>query len=323
MLFITDKFSVTPGFRLEYIKTESRGVFTTTNYNLAGEPINREEMSDDRTLERGFVLLGMGSSYHHGEDMEVYANVSQNYRSVTFSDIRVVSPTFSIDPDIRDEKGLTADVGVRGKWQNRVSYDAGIFGLKYNDRIGTIFEGDRQAERVRKNIGDAIIYGAELFADYSILSNHSRDDWRLSVFVNTAITSSKYTSSEENNIVGKQVEFIPLINMKNGIKFGYKGFCGSIQYTYLSKQFTDAENSEIASSGDNREGVIGEIPSYDVMDLSLSYHFKNWKLESGINNVLNNSYFTRRATGYPGPGIIPSDPRTFYVALEFKLSTRQ
>jgi Fe(3+) dicitrate transport protein len=30
-------------------------------------------------------------------------------------------------------------------------------------------------------------------------------------------------------------------------------------------------------------------------------------------------YFTRRATGYPGPGIIPSDARSFFVTLSFRI----
>jgi Fe(3+) dicitrate transport protein len=44
---------------------------------------------------------------------------------------------------------------------------------------------------------------------------------------------------------------------------------------------------------------------------------EKWKLEAGVTNFTNNSYFTRRATGYPGPGIIPSDARSFYTTLEF------
>jgi len=55
------------------------------------------------------------------------------------------------------------------------------------------------------------------------------------------------------------------------------------------------------------------------MDISLSYSFRKFSFESGINNVLNASYFTRRATGYPGPGIIPSPPRTFYATLQIKI----
>ena len=76
--------------------------------------------------------------------------------------------------------------------------------------------------------------------------------------------------------------------------------------------FADATNA-IES---NLSGVIGEIPEYQVMDISLAYQNKKYKIESGINNLFNQSYFTRRATGYPGPGIIPSPTRNFYITLE-------
>ena len=42
-------------------------------------------------------------------------------------------------------------------------------------------------------------------------------------------------------------------------------------------------------------------------------------MEVGINNLLNELYFTRRATGYPGPGIIPSDKRNCYLSLQVKI----
>ena len=63
--------------------------------------------------------------------------------------------------------------------------------------------------------------------------------------------------------------------------------------------------------------LLCQIPSYYVADFSTSYKWGKWKLEAGITNFTNNRYFTRRATGYPGPGIIPSDTRTFYSTLEF------
>jgi Fe(3+) dicitrate transport protein len=55
-----------------------------------------------------------------------------------------------------------------------------------------------------------------------------------------------------------------------------------------------------------------------VLDVSLSYTYKRFKLETGVNNALDNYYFTRRATGYPGPGIIPSAPRNYYATLQMK-----
>ena len=117
---------------------------------------------------------------------------------------------------------------------------------------------------------------------------------------------------------GNKVEFIPLVNLKTGLNFGYKNLMSSLQFTYLSEQFTDASNAP-QNRQDNQSGIVGAIPSYQIMDLSFSYKFKLLKLETGVNNLLNHNYFTRRATGYPGPGIIPSAPRTFYVTLELKL----
>jgi len=55
------------------------------------------------------------------------------------------------------------------------------------------------------------------------------------------------------------------------------------------------------------------------MDLSLSYQLKKFTIEGSINNITNTMYFTRRATGYPGPGILPSDGRAFYLTLQFKI----
>ena len=87
----------------------------------------------------------------------------------------------------------------------------------------------------------------------------------------------------------------------------------------MTEQFTDPQNSRIADKSANEFGLRGSIPSYSVMDASFSYNLNKFTLETGINNLLNQSYFTRRATGYPGPGIIPSDPRSFYLTVELKL----
>jgi Fe(3+) dicitrate transport protein len=59
------------------------------------------------------------------------------------------------------------------------------------------------------------------------------------------------------------------------------------------------------------------------MDMSAKYAFKKWfTIEGGINNLLDASYFTRRATAYPGPGILPSDGRNFYITLQYKFGDR-
>jgi Fe(3+) dicitrate transport protein len=319
---ISSNFSITPGFRFEKIRTQAEGYYRKINQDLAGNVILDERVDEKNIKDRNFVLLGIGLSYKPQNQIELYGNVSQNYRSVTFNDIRTVSPSSVIDPTISDEKGYTSDIGVRGQLGNKVTFDASIYGLYYNDKIGEYEtrnpNGSAAVVRYRSNIGTAVTYGFETMFDWSISKTffEQNENFIWNAFSNIAITDSKYIKSDAPNIEGNKVEFVPLFNIKTGTGIGYKNFLTSVQFSYVSSQYTEANNS-ITDKNDNTYGIFGEIPSYYVADFSASYKWKKWKLEAGVTNFTNNSYFTRRATGYPGPGIIPSDARSFYTTLEF------
>ncbi|HLV38450.1 TonB-dependent receptor family protein, partial [Xanthomarina sp.] len=318
IFYLSEKFSATPGFRFEYIKTQSDGFYKHINTDAAGNVIFEETVFENQNFERAFVLLGLGLSYKPTSQFEFYGNISQNYRSITYSDIYISNPAFAISPDITDEDGFTTDLGLRGNFKNIVSFDASIFSVFYNNRIGfaqKVLEDGRIISE-RGNIGDALIYGVESLFDVNLKKLLDlNNQFSLNYFINSSFIHSEYTSSQVPGIVGNKVEYVPEINIKTGLKFGYKNFLAGVQYTYLSSQFTDATNSVEP----NLSGVIGEIPSYDILDFSLSYSYKRFKLEAGVNNVLDNAYFTRRATGYPGPGIIPSAPRNWYTTLQIKI----
>jgi Fe(3+) dicitrate transport protein len=316
IFYLSDKLSLTPGVRFEYIHTASNGTYNQVIFDNAGNAIANNLLEENKTLSRSFVLLGLGASYRWTKELNFYANISQNYRSVTFSDIRVVSPTFIIDPDISDESGFTADLGVRGRIGKKLSFEINGFNILYDDRIGIIL--DNRANRVRKNIGKAIISGIESLVSLNLnellqMPRHTT----MNIFTNIALTRSEYIESEENNVVGNRVEFIPSSNIKAGLEIGHKNFIFTSQVSHLSEQFTDVQNSQADIPGGVRSGIIGEIPAYTVTDLSLSYNLKAFSIETGINNALNKNYFTRRATGYPGPGIIPSEGRSFYLTLSY------
>jgi Fe(3+) dicitrate transport protein len=111
------------------------------------------------------------------------------------------------------------------------------------------------------------------------------------------------------------VEYVPELNFKTGLQVKRNNFSGSLQYIYLTQQFADASNATETSNA-----VGGIIPAYSVVDLSMDYTWKKLSISAGINNVLNELYFTRRAEGYPGPGILPSDPRSYYVGLQYSIN---
>ena len=317
---ISEKLTLTPGARFEYIKTNAEGFFKRINFDNAGNAILNETIEENRSFERNFLLLGLGISFDASKSIEFYGNASQNYRSVTFDDIRIVNPSLVIDENIRDENGYTFDIGARGDFKRLVRYDIGAFLLRYNDRLGVVNRAGEfgGVEQFRSNMGDAVSYGIESFVDWNINETFfNKENYKLNLFSNLSFTESEYISSAFNNVEGNKVEFIPFVNFKTGMGFGYKNFLGSVQYTYLSSQFTDASNAE--RDFDSTSGIVGEIPAYGILDASFQYTHKHFSIETGVNNVLNNSYFTRRATGYPGPGIIPSQPRMFYALLQFKL----
>ena len=314
---ISDELTITPGFRLEYINTQARGQFERIILDAAQNVIQHDTILENRKNERLFLLTGVGISKKLKNDVELYANYSQNYRSVTFADISTVNPAYAIDPEISDENGYTIDLGLRGNYDNFFSFDANIFHLAYNNRIGFVQRlfDDGNVKAYRTNTGDANTYGLESLVDINLKKLFGLNStYIFNTFLNLSIIESEYIKSEEPGVKGKEVEFVPKYNIKYGIKFGYKNFTSYLQYSYLASQFSDSSNSVES----NLSGVIGQIPAYDILDFSMNYKLGKIKLETGVNNILDNSYFTRRATGYPGPGIIPSPPRNYYFTLQYK-----
>ena len=316
IIYLNRKMSLTPGFRFEYIKTASEGYYRNINVDGAGNVILNELISTESLKERSFLLYGLGYSFKFSNWSEFYSNFSKNYRAVTFADINIINPNFIINPNINDENGHTLDFGLRGNFNEFIFYDFSSFYLFYNDRIGFIQKAflDGSVKNEKGNVGNALIYGQEYLLNFNLKKMFDLQVSNFNYFINYSLTNSEYIESEENGIVGNDVEFIPKSNLKTGLQLGFANFKTTLQYTFMSEQFTDATNSVES----DLSGVIGQIPKYNVLDLSFSYIFNNITLELGINNLLDEYYFTNRATGYPGPGIIPSPNRNFYFLLEYK-----
>ena len=191
--------------------------------------------------------------------------------------------------------------------------------MYYNNRIGTTLEVDSvlfSTFQYRTNISASRTFGFECIAEadwWKILIKDSAK-FRLSTFVNFSYNNAKYINSKEEAFQNKLVELVPPYVLKTGISFGNKLFSISYQYSYTNEHFSDATNSTHQANA-----VNGLIPSYSVMDLSGKLTYKWFQIECGVNNLGNSLYFTRRAISYPGPGIIPSPTRNYYLTLQIKI----
>jgi Fe(3+) dicitrate transport protein len=317
---ITSKLNITPGIRWEYINTNSKGYYHEEARDLAGNILYERNTEDNRSSYRNFFLGGLGIGYRFNKSLESYVNFSQNYRSINFNDMRIVNPNSRVDTELKDESGYSSDIGLRGNIKQLINFDISFFFLKYNNRIGSIQKVDStsfQIYRYRTNVSDSRNYGLESFVEADLFRLIAGKDRKLgiSVFANYSFITAEYINSKEPSVKdGNRVELVPEQILRTGLTASFKGFKITYQYAYTSEQFTEATNAKLTSSA-----VDGLIPAYSVMDLSLGYTYKWISLSTGINNLLDDYYFTRRADGYPGPGIIPADGRSFYVTLGIKL----
>ncbi len=138
----------------------------------------------------------------------------------------------------------------------------------------------------------------------------------LIVFGSYSYLDAKYSGDHKDaNTKGKQVENAPSHIFRGGITAGYKGFLLTGQLSHVGKTFSDANNTIKPSAN----GQTGLIPFYTVTDVTATYKFsKGLNIKGGVNTLTDARYFTRRAGGYPGPGALPADGRTFFVSVGAK-----
>jgi Fe(3+) dicitrate transport protein len=316
---VSEGFTLTPGIRYEYVSTSSNGYFNSYVYDAAGNLISKISTPSNETRTRQFFLAGLGLNKSIGSKSNLYANFSQNYRAINFSDLYVVNPNYIVDPNIKDETGYTADIGIRGSVKNRFNYEFTGFYIKYNGKIGQVLKSGiaplYNDFRFRSNIADARNIGIESFMEYAIIrsdTNKTDVDWN--VYSNFAYVNARYVNTQDASIRNKQVEMVPPVIWRLGTDFRYKKFKFNVMYSYTHQHFSDASNAILTATA-----VEGIIPSYSVIDLGLRYDWKRFSFQLSVNNLLNEQYFTRRAESYPGPGIIPSDGRGFYGTIQIKL----
>ncbi len=306
-------WSITPGLRFEHINTKADGYYYKQNIFIPSEKIWEQKENP-----RSFMLLGIGTSWKFNRGTELYANISQNYRSINFNDLRVANINARVDPDLKDETGYNIDLGFRGTYRGWLYLDVSAFYLRYNDRIGSIFtrDTDFMIYRLRTNVSDSRNAGLELLLEGDLLKVFAKNKprYKLNVYTNLSLIDARYINTQNTAIADKLVENVPPVLFRTGLSFGSPRFNITYQFAYQTRQYSDATNTDITPTA-----VDGLIPAFSVMDLSVRYSWRMFTLYTGVNNLTNKKYFTRRADGYPGPGILPADKRNLYVTVEYRL----
>jgi Fe(3+) dicitrate transport protein len=318
IIHIGKKFILIPGMRYEHIVNTATGIL-------------RNKPASDQSITRSFALLGVGAEYHIGQT-ELYANYSQAYRPMLFSDLTGNPTTDEIDPALKDANGYNIDLGWRGSVKNYLFFDVSGYIMQYNNRIGMIVQQRANGDfyNLRTNVGNSISSGTEILIEFSptkAFSKVSRHN-NILLFISMALMNNQYenvsvitkdnntNTLKESNLRNNRIENAPEQIIRAGITYSNKKLTTTLQYSYTAETFSDANNTVHPTIN----GLNGIIPSYQLLDLSATYKINTILfVKSGINNLMNEKYFTRRAGGYPGPGVMSAEPRNFFITLGAKL----
>lgn len=306
---LTDRLTVSPGVRVEQGKTEMRG--SITYYAPENLPTD---------ISHHFALLGINAQYRVNDAVKVYGGWSQSYRPVVFKDIIPTSVYERIDKNLKDAYGYNAEIGVDGHWEG-VHLNLTVFDLLYHNRLGTLLLANSDGTNYifRTNIGDSRSTGVEALIETQLLRT---DKMLISGFTSTAYNNARYINgrvsagTENQSVTGNQVESAPRWTSRNGLTARYGTASLTLQYSYVAQTFSDALNTPTPSAN----GAVGPVPAYSLWDLNGTWRIKRLLTVRGsVNNLLNQQYFTKRPTFYPGPGVWPSDGRSAVLTVGLTL----
>ncbi len=185
--------------------------------------------------------------------------------------------------------------------------------MAYNNRIGTILIDPASGGpyTLRTNVANSVHKGLESYVEFNLLKYLDQHSKRgLSIFNSLALIDAKYTSGEYK---GKRVETAAKYINRVGITYNDRKLSGTLQMSNVGDAYGDATNARFSP-----DPVAGYIPAYSVFDVSVTYRIKRYSLKTGMNNIADKKYFTLRTDEYPGPGIIPSIGRSFYLGIAAK-----
>lgn len=298
-LFRFGDLSIIPTMRYERINYDLEEVLKQQN-------LNRDAIDLDRTFNE--VLFGLGANYSLGELSELYANISESYRPQRFDDL--INPASELagsnGPNV--SKAMNYEFGFRSQPITNLVFDVSLFRIDFKDKIEQIQVNIADVERV--NSGDSRHQGIEFSVEYDLLAS---DTESLTLFANGSLLDAEITESVNPALVGNTPLFAPDHVIRTGFIYNDEQWNAALTATLVGDQFWQDSN---LPRGTGAAQIAAEIPAYQVVDFSVEYRVDDsWTLYGGINNLLNEDYYSR----VRADGIEPALERTAYAGVRFNL----
>jgi Fe(3+) dicitrate transport protein len=298
-LFRFGQFSIAPTLRVERINYDLTELLKQQNLNRDAIDLNRTDNE---------LLLGLGSRYQLSGYAELYANISESYRPQRFDDLVNPSSELAGSNGPKASWAMNYELGYRSQLTDNLLFDVSLFRIDFKDKIEQIQLTVADVERV--NSGDSRHQGIEFTIEYDLLAATAHS---LTWFANGSLLDAEITQSVTSSLVGNDTAFSPDHVIRTGLLFNNDSLSMALSATLVGAQYWQDSN---VARGSGMAEIAAKIPAYQVVDLSAEYQLSaQWALYAGINNLLDENYYSRVRSD----GIEPAAERSGYVGVRFQL----
>ena len=238
------------------------------------------------------ITYSINAKYNFYKAFSLTTSFSKNYRTPTFNDLFWSGGYAKGNRNIEDEYGYSKDIGIEIKQaakKTSIKSSISFYQNTINNQIQWIPEGQYWSP---KNIKLVETIGVEyMLTLYYKIAKDYKLNVNLSYTYTDAQTKEK-DNSESEDILNKQLIYIPFYQTNTLIGLSYKNISLNLGIQYVGYQFTRADN-------------LDWIESYILNDIGIQYKLKFKKnvfiLSGQANNVFDLTYEERQ--WYPMPGI--------------------
>jgi iron complex outermembrane receptor protein len=265
---ILDNLEITLGLRYDLI------------YFSVDDSLIKEDNPDDSgSITFDEISHKVGILFSPFSFLNVYGNFSTSFETPTTTEL-ANRPTGAggFNPDLKPQRTIGFETGLKGILQNRLTYDLAFFGANVKNELIPFQVLEVPGREFFRNAGRSRQYGLEIGLSLEVAKG-----LRLTFAYTYLNFKFEDFKTDEGNFDGNRVPGIPP-NQLYGEVF-YKspsGFYGGLELFYVDDFFVNDSNTEKNSS-------------YLVPNLRLGYQtklFKHWEISPflGLNNVFDEKY---------------------------------
>ncbi|HWP90943.1 MAG TPA: TonB-dependent receptor [Thermodesulfobacteriota bacterium] len=265
---ILDNLELTLGLRYDYIRFSVDDSFTIEDDPDDSGSITFKELSPK-----------VGLLYSPLSFLNIYGNFSTSFETPTTTELaNSPSEAGGFNPDLKPQKAISYEAGLKGLIWNRLTYDLAVFYADVKDELIPFQVPDVPGREFFRNAGKSRHYGLELGLSLEVI-----DGLKLTVAYTYLNFKFKDFETEEGNFDGNRVPGIPPNQLYAEVFYNSPyGFYGGAELFYVDGYFVNDSNTE-------KNG------SYVVTSIRLGYQkrlFRHWEVSPflGFNNIFDEKY---------------------------------